>query len=56
MVILRYGLYDIDRIVSRTVSYAAVLAVLVGVYLAAAAMFTRVLPFKSDLAVARPLD
>lgn len=52
MAILRYGLYDIDRIVSRTVSYAAVLAVLVGVYLAAAAMFTRVLPFKSDLAVA----
>jgi len=50
--ILRYRLYDIDRIVSRTVSYAAVLAVLVCVYLAAAALLSWVLPFRSDLGVA----
>ncbi len=52
LAILRYRLYDIDRIVSRTVAYGTVIALLIGVYLAAAALLTRVLPFESDIAVA----
>ncbi|MGH8872060.1 MAG: hypothetical protein ACRDWS_08805 [Acidimicrobiia bacterium] len=50
--ILRYRLYDIDRIVSRTVSYGTVIAFLIGVYMAAAWLLTQVLPFENDLAVA----
>jgi hypothetical protein len=50
--ILRYRLYDIDRLVSRTVSYAAVTAVLVGIFLALIFGFQQVLPGDSDLATA----
>jgi hypothetical protein len=45
--ILRYRLYDIDRIVSRTVSYAVV-----GLYVGAVALAERVLNLSSSLAVA----
>jgi hypothetical protein len=50
--VLRYRLYDIDRIVSRTVTYTLVVGLLLSVYTAAAALLTRVLPVESDLAVA----
>ncbi len=50
--ILRYRLYDIDRLISRTVSYAVVTAVLLGVYLVLVTTATKFLPDGSSLAVA----
>jgi hypothetical protein len=50
--ILRYHLYDIDRLISRTLSYAVLTALLVGVFLAIVALATDVLPFSSPVAVA----
>lgn len=50
--ILRYRLYEIDRLVSRTVSYAAVTALLVGLYLGTVFLVQLVLPAQSDLATA----
>ena len=38
--ILRYGLYDIDRIISRTIAYALISAVLVATYAAAILVLT----------------
>lgn len=46
--ILRYRLYDIDRIVSRTASYAIVTAVVVGVYALVVTSVTRLLPSGSS--------
>ena len=50
--ILKYRLYEIDRLVSRTISYAILTATLVGVFVGMVALTTRVLPFSSPVAVA----
>jgi hypothetical protein len=52
MAILRYRLYDIDRIISRTVSYAIVTGVLVGVYAGVVLLATKALPVSGSVAVA----
>ena len=50
--ILRYRLYDIDRIISRTLAYAIVTGLLVGVYAGLVLLATQVLRFHSTVAVA----
>jgi hypothetical protein len=50
--ILRYRLYEIDRIISRTLAYAIVTGLLVGLYAGLVLLATRVLTVKSPVAVA----
>jgi hypothetical protein len=50
--ILRYRLYDIDRIISRTVSYTIVTGVLAGLYVGLVLLATEVLDLTSQIAVA----
>jgi hypothetical protein len=50
--ILKYRLYDIDRIISRTVAYALVTGVLAGVYAGLVLLATKVLSVHSTVAVA----
>jgi hypothetical protein len=52
MAVLKYRLYDIDRIISRTLAYAIVTGLLVGVYAGLVLLATRVLPISSPVAVA----
>ncbi len=52
LAILRYRLYEIDRIISRAATYAVVTAVLVGVYVLVAVLPSAVFDLKSDLLVA----
>jgi ABC-type bacteriocin/lantibiotic exporter with double-glycine peptidase domain len=49
---LKYRLYDIDRIISRTLAYAIVTGLLIGVYVGLVTLTTRVLPFTSAVGVA----
>jgi hypothetical protein len=50
--ILKYRLYDIDRIISRTLAYALVTGLLVGMYAGLVLLATRVLSVDSPVAVA----
>ena len=50
--ILRYRLYDIDRIISRTLAYAIVTGLLVGVYAGLVLLTTHLLAFSSSASVA----
>jgi hypothetical protein len=50
--ILKYRLYEIDRIISRTVAYAIVTGLLVGVYAGLVLLATQVFGFHSTAAVA----
>jgi hypothetical protein len=50
--ILKYRLYDVDRLISRTLSYAIVTGLPIGVYFGVVTLATRVLPFSSPLGVA----
>jgi hypothetical protein len=52
MGILKYRLYDIDRIISRTLAYAIVTGLLVGVYAGLVLLATRVLSVHTPVAVA----
>ena len=52
LAITKYRLYDLDRIISRTLSYAVVIGALLAVYAAAVGLLTWILPIQSDLAVA----
>ena len=50
--VLKYRLYAIDKIISRTVSYALVTGTVVGVYLGCVVLLARGLPSAGVLAVA----
>ena len=50
--ILRYRLYEIDRIISRTLAYTIVTGLLVGVYAGLVLLAERVLSVSSPVAVA----
>ena len=50
--VLRYRLYDLGRLVSRTVSYAVLSSLLLGIYVAVVSAASRVVPTGSSLAVA----
>jgi hypothetical protein len=50
--ILKYRLYEIDRLISRTLTYAILTGLLVGVFVGIVSLATDVLPFSSPVAVA----
>jgi MFS family permease len=50
--VLKYRLYELDRIISRVVSYALITALLVGVYSGLVLLATHALPVRSTVGVA----
>jgi hypothetical protein len=50
--ILKYRLFEIDRLISRTLSYAIITGLLIGVYVGLIALTTRALPLSSPIGVA----
>ncbi len=50
--VLKYRLYAIDRIISRTVSYTLVTGLVVGVYLGCVALLTHGLPVHGNVSIA----
>ena len=50
--VLRYRLYDIDRVISRTVAYAILTGLLVGIYAGLVLLATQVLGVHTPVAVA----
>jgi hypothetical protein len=50
--ILKYRLYDIDRVISRTLAYAIVTALLAGIYAGLVLLATQVFRFSSPVAIA----
>jgi hypothetical protein len=50
--ILKYRLYDIDRIISRTLGYAIITGLLIGIYAGLVLLATEVFRFRTPLAVA----
>ena len=50
--VLRYRLYDIDRVISRTVAYAIITGVLAGIYAGLVLLATQVLGIHASVAVA----
>jgi hypothetical protein len=50
--ILKYRLYEIDRIISRTLAYAIVTGLLIGVYAGLVLLATKVMSFHTPVAVA----
>ncbi|CAN5892982.1 hypothetical protein BH23ACT5_BH23ACT5_17290 [soil metagenome] len=52
LAVMRFRLYEIDHVISRTFSYGAITGILLGVYLLLIFVLGSVLPFEGDLAVA----
>jgi hypothetical protein len=50
--VLKYRLYEIDRLISRTLSYTLLTAALAAVFVGVVLLTTRVLPFSSPVGVA----
>jgi hypothetical protein len=50
--ILKYRLYEIDKLISRTITYLIVSGLLAGIFVAIVVVMTRMLPFASPVGVA----